>query len=331
MFFADGLNCSNFDRAVFQELVDGGLGCVTVCLGFWEDAVASMDALGRFRDLVRANKDLVAIARTGAEIEAIAGSGRCALVIGYQNTAVLNGNIRFPELFADMGLRVLQLTYNNQNEFGGSCYEPQDSGISRFGREMIPELNRCGILIDLSHVGERTSLDVVELSEHPVAITHANPATLVPHLRNKSDTLIRALAARRGVIGLATYANICGEYGASPSKWADMVAWTVDLAGIGHVAIGTDHGRNVGMPDLTWMRQGNWSRIINYGAGNAARPGKVAEPGWIDTMKSFGAIATALAARGFSQDETALLMGGNWLRLYTEVFGETDAQKQLAA
>ncbi|MDR0809006.1 MAG: membrane dipeptidase [Gemmobacter sp.] len=331
MFFADGLNCSVFDRAVFQELVDGGLGCVTVCLGFWEDTVESMDALGRFRDLVRGSKDLVAIARTGDEIAAIAASGRCALVVGYQNTTVLSGNIRFPELFADMGVRVLQLTYNNQNEFGGSCYEPQDSGISRFGREMIPELNRCGILIDLSHVGERTSRDVIALSEKPVAVTHANPSTLVPHLRNKSDALIRELAAKGGVIGLATYANICGDYGVSPEKWSEMVAWTVDLVGIGHVAIGTDHGRNIGMPELEWMRQGYWSRITNFGAGSAARPGKVAEPGWLETIKGFGRIAEALSARGFSQGEAGAVMGGNWLRLYGEVFGETDAQKRLAA
>ena len=90
MFFADGLNCSIFDREVFQELLDGGLDCVTVSLGFWEDALESMDALGRFRDVVRENDDLVAVAHTAEDIAEINSSGRCALIIGYQNTTALN-------------------------------------------------------------------------------------------------------------------------------------------------------------------------------------------------------------------------------------------------
>ncbi len=322
MLFIDGLNCSKFDRAVFEELRDGGMSCITTCLGFWEDTTESLDALGRFRDVVRANADLVAIARTAAEIEAIVASGRCALLVGYQNTTALSGRIRYAEFFAELGVRVMQLTYNNQNEFGGSCYEPNDSGISRFGREMVAEFNRVGILIDLSHVGERTCRDVIAISEKPVSVTHANPSDLIPHLRNKSNTLIRELAAKGGVIGLATYANISGDYIQSADKWSEIVAYAADVAGIDHIAIGTDHGRNIGMPELDWMRMGRWSRIPNFGAGSAARPGKVPEPEWLKTMRTFGGIADALGRRGFSEAETAAIMGGNWLRLYRQVFDE---------
>ncbi len=321
MFFADGLNCSIFDREVFQELLDGGLDCVTVSLGFWEDALESMDALGRFRDVVRENDDLVAVAHTAEDIAEINSSGRCALIIGYQNTTALNGNIRFVELFADMGVRVLQLTYNNQNEYGGSCYEPSDSGISRAGIELVSELNRCGILIDLSHVGQRTGLDVIENSEKPVAVTHANPDGFIPHVRNKSDDLIKALAEKDGVIGLATYPNICDGFAETPEKWSEVVAYTVDLVGIHHVGIGTDHSRNLGMSHLEWMRQGRWSRVTNYGAGSASRPGKIPEPDWLTTMRGFSQIADALQSRGMTEDETAAVMGGNWLRLYSQVLG----------
>ena len=320
MLFVDGLNCSRFDRAVFQELRDGGLGCVTTCLGYWEDPVESLDALGLFRDLVRANADLVGIARSAAEIEAIVASGRTALLVGYQNMTALGGRIRFAELFAELGVRVLQLTYNNQNEYGGSCYEPADSGLSRFGREMVAELNRVGILIDLSHVGERTGRDVIAASARPVAVTHANPSARVPHVRNKSDALIRELVARGGVIGLATYPNISGEHIASVDRWTEIVAYAVDLVGVGGVAIGTDHSRNIGLPELEWMRMGRWSRVPNFGAGSAARPGKVPEPDWLTTMRDYGGIADALARRGFARSEVAAIMGGNWLRLYGEVF-----------
>lgn len=331
MLLVDGLNCSRFDREVFEELRDGGMSCVTTCLGFWEDAVESLDALGRFRDVVRANSDLVAVGRTGAEIEQIIASGRCALIVGYQNTNALSGRIRFVELFAELGVRVMQLTYNNQNEYGGSCYEPNDSGISRAGRELVGEFNRVGILIDLSHVGERTSRDVIAISEAPVAVTHANPSELIPHLRNKSNALIRELAAKGGVIGLATYANICGDYTATPEKWSEIVAYAVDVAGIDHIAIGTDHGRNVTMADLEWMRMGRWSRVVNYGAGSAARPGKVPEPEWINNMRTFGVIAEALERRGFKRPEVEAIMGGNWIRLYKRVFGDAGIATRASA
>ncbi len=324
MLFVDGLNCSRFDREVFEELRDGGMSCITTCLGFWEGPLESLDALGRFRDVVRANSDLVAIARTGREVEEIAASGRVALLIGYQNTNAFGGRIRFVEMFAELGVRVMQLTYNNQNEYGGSCYEPNDSGISRAGRELVGELNRCGILIDLSHVGDRTGRDVIEASEKPVAVTHANPTTLIPHLRNKSDELIRALAAKGGVIGLATYANICVDYTDTPDRWSEIVAYTADLVGIEHVAIGTDHGRNITMADLEWMRMGTWSRVVNYGAGTPQRPGKVEEPSWLRTMRTFSEIAEALGRRGMSDAEVAAVMGGNWVRLYKQVFDDVD-------
>ncbi|MGF7162420.1 microsomal dipeptidase-like Zn-dependent dipeptidase [Rhodoligotrophos appendicifer] len=323
MLFVDGLNCSRFDREVFEELRDGGMSCITTCLGFWEDTLESMDALGRFRDIVQANADLVAIARSGAEAESIIASGRCALIVGYQNTNALAGRLRFAEMFAEMGVRVMQLTYNNQNEYGGSCYEPNDSGISRAGRELVLEMNRVGILIDLSHVGERTSRDVIAVSEKPVAVTHANPSALIPHVRNKSNALMTELAAKGGVIGLATYANICGDYTATAEKWSEIVAFAADVISVEHIAIGTDHGRNIGMPELEWMRMGRWSRVTNFGAGNAARPGKVPEPAWLQSMRGFGNIADALQRRGFSTADVEAIMGGNWIRLYKQVFDQS--------
>ncbi|MGW4798036.1 membrane dipeptidase, partial [Nonomuraea sp. NPDC004297] len=116
MIFVDGLECSNFDRQVFQELRDGDLGCVTVTCGFWEDTIESLDSVAAWRDLVRSNADLVAIATTAAQIEEINASGRTALLLGFQNTSFLTGRIGYVELFADLGVRVAQLTYNIQND-----------------------------------------------------------------------------------------------------------------------------------------------------------------------------------------------------------------------
>ena len=113
--------------------------------------------------------------------------------MGFQNADLFEGRIRFVELFAELGVRVIQLTYNNQNELGGSCYEDDDSGLSRFGREVVREMNRAGMLVDCSHVGDRTTLDAIKASKEPLAVTHANPDRLFPHKRNKTDEVLKAL------------------------------------------------------------------------------------------------------------------------------------------
>ncbi|GAA5051714.1 membrane dipeptidase [Thermocatellispora tengchongensis] len=319
MIFVDGLECSAFDREVFEELRGGGLGCVTVTCGFWEDTTESLDALVRWRDLVRANADLVGVATTAAEIEAIHAQGRTALLLGFQNSSFLSGRIGYVEVFADLGVRVAQLTYNIQNDVGASCYDPVDGGLTRFGREVVAEMNRCGMAIDLSHVGERTSMEAIEHSAVPVAVTHANPASLVPHARNKSDDLLKALAARGGVLGVSGYRNISGEYAATAATWAELVARTADLIGVEHVGIGSDLGRKIGEADLRWMRQGRWTRTVQYGAGSAANPGKQPPLPWFPDTRSFPDLAEALAGRGFAPGEVAAVMGGNWMRFYHEV------------
>ena len=329
MLLVDGLECSRFDREVFQELRRGGMGCVTVTLGFWEDTLESLEAIARYRELAAASADLVAIAGSAAEIEAIHRSGRTALILGFQNSSGLGGRIRFAELFADLGVRVMQLTYNTQNDVGGSCYEP-DSGLTRFGRELVREFNRTGILIDISHVGERTGMDAIAHSDLPVAVTHANPYALAPHPRNKSNELLRLLGERGGIIGLATYPNIAGGYGESAEKFCELVARSVEICGIDHVGIGTDLGRKCTESDNRWMRMGRWTRIVNYGAGSAANPGKVMDPDWIADTSGFADIAEGLMRKGFGRREAEAVLGGNWMRLYRAVFDRRSPQARAA-
>ncbi len=125
----DGLQCGHFTRDTFSQLRQADVGAVTVTCGFWEGTVESLDSIARWRDLVNANKDLVAIATTVIEIETIVASGRTAILLGFQNSNLLEGRIRFVELFAELGERAIQITYNHQNELGGSCYEDEDSGL----------------------------------------------------------------------------------------------------------------------------------------------------------------------------------------------------------
>jgi len=319
----DGLQCGHFNRESFEELRAAGIGCVTNTCGFWEGTLESLDALADWRDLIRRNDDLVAQATSSAEIGKIVDSGRTAILMGYQNSNLLEGRIRFVELFAELGVRVIQLTYNNQNELAGSCYEAEDSGLARFGREVISEMNRTGILVDLSHVGNRSTLDAIRFSKKPVAITHANADSLFSHRRNKTDDVLRALADNGGVIGCAAYRNITGDYYCSTADaWAEMVIRTIELAGVDHVAIGTDRSHNFTKPDYDWMRSGRWTRGIDYGAGSAAKPGKAPPPDWFRTFSDLNLIPDALLRAGLAQADVDKVTHGNWLRVYRDVFGE---------
>lgn len=318
----DGLQCGEFDRNAFSGLREGGLSCVTVTCGFWEDAIETMDLIGGWRDLVRANRDITAIALTAGDIEAAHRDGKLAIVLGSQNSDLLNGRIRFLELFADMGLRVMQLTYNNQNSLAASCYEETDSGLGRFGKEVILEMNQLGMLVDLSHVGNRSTLEAIRHSQKPVAITHANPDSLFPHKRNKTDDVLHALRDNGGVIGCASYRNITGDYYcATIERWCEMVAKTVDIIGIDHVGIGTDRSHNHFEKHYDWMRMGRWTRHKDYGAGAVGKPGKVPPADWFNDDASIGKIPGGLAKVGFSQEEVDKITHGNWMRLYRQTFG----------
>jgi membrane dipeptidase len=318
----DALQCGEFDRGVIGELKANGYTCVTPTLGFWEGTLESLDEIGRWRDMERDNADLIRIVKKADDILACDADGKLGILLGFQNTNLLEDRIRFIELFADLGVRVLQLTYNNQNELGGSCYEDEDSGLSRFGREVVTEMGRAGIVVDCSHVGNRTTLNAIEHATKPLAITHANPASVFPHKRNKSDDVLRALAQNGGVIGCAAYRNITPANAcASVDGWCEMVARTVEIAGIDHVGLGTDYSHKTNDAFYDWMRRGRWTRGVDYGAGSAANPGKVSKPDWLLKAGQLAAVEGGLKRVGFNDQDVAKIMGGNWLRLYRAVFG----------
>lgn len=318
----DALQCGEFDRSVLETLARGKYTCVTPTLGFWEGTLESMDSLGRWRDMERENADLIRIVRKADDIRACEADGKVGILLGYQNTNLLEDRIRFIELFADMGVRVLQLTYNNQNELGGSCYEDEDSGLSRFGREVVKEMSRVGVVVDCSHTGDLTTLHAIEHSPKPIAVTHANASSIFPHKRNRSDDVLKALAETGGVIGCAAYRNITPtEACATARGFAEMVARTVEIAGVDHVGIGTDYSYKNDDKFRDWMRQGRWTRSVQYGAGSASIPGAVAKPDWLPGPERLGDLGDALRDVGFSAEETDKIMGRNWLRLYETVFG----------
>jgi membrane dipeptidase len=324
--FVDGLSMPVPERRWFEEFHEARLACVNTTVAVWENAGETMAILGKWRSVIAANSDLVASAASVEEIEQIAASGRTAIVFGFQNTSPVEHNIELFGAFREHGVCIMQLTYNLQNYIGCGYWEEKDTGISsRFGRKAIEEMNRVGILIDLSHCGERTTLEAIELSGRPVSITHANPREYVGSPvygsgRLKTTEAIKALAARGGVIGLTPNRNMTKRGAATTlEEFGDMVAWVVDLIGVDAVAIGTDycpgHPRSV----RTWWRFARWSRESAPAEQMRIAP----HEGWSEWMRTQAGvhnIAAELERRGFAAAEIAKIMGGNWLRLFGQTF-----------
>jgi microsomal dipeptidase-like Zn-dependent dipeptidase len=174
----------------------------------------------------------------------------------------------------------------------------------------------------MSHSGERSTLEAIEHSSRPIAITHANPASWHKALRNKSDTVLKALGETGGMLGFSVYPHhLKGGSACSLQDFCDMVARTADLMGSGHIGIGTDLCQDHPDSIVEWMRTGRWTKRIDYGEGSASAPGFPEMPGWFADNRDFGTIRAGLCAAGMSDAEADAVMGGNWLRFFAKSFG----------
>lgn len=319
----DALEYSRPERARFEEWRAGNVGCVHVTLAIWENARQTISVIGDWHQLLEQNRDLIALARTVDDIEEIASSGRTAVVFGFQNASPLEDDLDLVRAFHDMGVRIVQLTYNIQNNVASGCWEENDSGLStHFGRNLVREMNRVGMLIDVSHCGERSCFDAIEWSSKPVAITHANPAEFVGdeielNRRTKSTALLKELTRRGGVVGLSMYPLMTpGGSASSVETFCEMVAWTVELLGVDAVGVGTDYYTGYSDSIIKWWRAGRWAR-----QSPVPITGGIAEwPQWFRSPAQFPTLLDGLTARGFSDDEVAKITGGNWLCLFRATF-----------
>lgn len=319
----DALEYSRPSRERFEEWRAGGLACVHVTLAIWENARATLSVIASWHDLLREHDDLIALARSAEEIERISASGRTAVLFGFQNTAPFEDDLGLVRIFHTLGVRIAQLTYNVQNGVAGGCWEEHDSGLSSlYGRNLVREMNDVGMLIDLSHCGERTCLETIDFSERAVAITHANPAEFVGddielRGRTRSTAVLRSLVERGGVVGLSPYPRMApGGSGITLDWFLDMVVWTVERLGVDHVGFGTDYYTDYPDEIVKWWRAGRWSRESPV----PITGGLVRWPDWFSSPARFPVILEGLERRGFAPEDVAKLAGGNWLRLFEESF-----------
>jgi microsomal dipeptidase-like Zn-dependent dipeptidase len=265
--------------------------------------------------------DLICHARSGDDVRRAKRDGRTAIIFGFQNPSPIEDDIGLVEICHMLGVRFMQLTYNNQSLLATGCYEAEDSGVTRMGREVIKEMNRVGLVVDMSHSAERSTLDAIALSDRPIAITHANPNFWHPAKRNKSDDVLRALGENGGMLGFSLYPHhLKDKSQCTLESFCEMIARTADLMGVQHIGLGSDLCQDQPDSVVEWMRMGRWTKQIDYGEGSAAQAGFPEMPDWFQDNRHFGNVAVGLRAAGFSKDETSAIMGENWLRFYDANF-----------
>ncbi len=316
----DACQYCNWSEEIFAQLRTGGVDAIHVTVCYHEDFRETVENLIDWNRYFETYASLIMPGRTAADIDAAKASGRTAVFFGLQNCSAIEDDIGLVEILHTLGVRFMQVTYNNQSLLGSGCYEPVDAGISRMGREVIAEMNRVGLVIDLSHSGERTCLESIDISARPVSITHANPSSWHKVARNKSDEVLKALAAKGGMLGFSLYPlHLAGGSACTLESYTAMIAETASKIGVDHIGFGSDLCQ--GQPDsvVEWMRNGRWTKGgANIGLGKAVFP---PQPSWFRDNRDYPLIRNGLAKRGFSAVEVDKIMGRNWYRFFAESFG----------
>ena len=313
----DNLQYCNWSREIFEINREAGLDAVHVTVVYHEDYDEFLTRISEWNELFKSNSDLIFLGKDIRDIEKAKLENKTAIFFGFQNCSPIEDDINLVEKVHELGCRFMQLTYNNQSLLATGCYENVDSGVTNFGKEVIKEMNRVGIVIDMSHSAEKSTLEAIELSQKPIAITHANPSFWYKAKRNKSDTLLKNLSESGGMLGLSLYAHhLKDSSNCKLESFCEMVAKTADLIGVKNIGIGSDLCLNQPDSVVEWMRNGTWTRAKNYGEGSKDKPGFPNQPDWFIDARGFNSLETGLKKIGFNLEEVNDILGNNWFNFY---------------
>ena len=320
-FLIDGLQYANWSEKIFKQMRKGNVDAVHVTITYHENFRETVLQIEKWNRFFEQFPDLIFQGRTASDVKVAKDTKRTAIFFGSQNPSCIEDDIGLVEILHTLGLRFMQLTYNNQSLLAAGCYEADDTGLTRMGREVVSEMNRVGLVVDMSHSAERSTLDAIEHSSRPIAITHANPSFWHSALRNKSNGVLKALGESNGMLGFSIYPHhLKNGSNCSVQSFCDMVAKTIDLMGEDNVGIGTDLCQDQPDSVVEWMRVGRWTKSIDYGEGSADKPGFPDMPNWFGGNLDFSNISTGLKNTGMDQSMISKIMGGNWFNFFRNSF-----------
>ncbi len=319
--FIDNLQYSSWSPKIFEEMRQGNLSAIHVTICYHENFRQTIENIIKWNRLIELHPNRLMNAKSADDVKTAYNSGKTAIIYGFQNCTPIEEDIGLIEILHQLGGRFMQLSYNNQSLLATGCYEKNDPGLTRFGKQAIKEMNRVGLVIDISHTSEKSSFDAIRYSKRPIVISHANPSWWHPSKRNKSDSLIKEVTKLGGMIGFSIYPHHLKDgSNCTLESFITMIAQSAEKYGVDRLGIGSDICQNQPDSVVQWMRNGRWTKVVDYGEGSRNNAGFPDQPKWFKKTSDFPNIMDGLQKIGFSKEEILKIMGQNWLNFYDENF-----------
>ena len=322
----DGLGYSTSARyveAVIDDLLGAGVAAMNFTVpGTNDGPLEGIRKVEEWLRLIERRGDKLLLVKTGSDIAEAKKRGKLGVIMGSQNATIIGDDLSLLGVYQRLGLRILQLSYTWQNLLGEGCGERTDGGLTTFGLEVVAEMNRLGLVIDLSHCAYRVTMDAIERSRAPVLFTHANPRALVDHCRNKTDEQIKALARNGGVMGIVTYAPlVCKGTRPTWAEYLDLLDYALKLVGPDPVGLGTYFSLWSREEYQTWVAAN--PNLLPQGpeGGWTWRNIFVNDQGVLEYHQVFR-ITEGMIARGYSDQDIKKILGLNFLRVFNQVWGK---------
>jgi membrane dipeptidase len=307
-----------WDGPTFEALARSGLSGIHTSLPNANLQVA-LRGLAAWQDRFDRHPDKLLKLRTSTDLQQAKQSRRVAVMLGFQNATIVESDVRNLDQLAALGTRCIQLTYNSRNLLGDGCTERTNAGLSDFGVRVVERMNELRMVVDLSHCGEQTSKDGLQLSKRPAAFTHTMCKAVHDHVRSKSDELLRTCADKGGMIGIVTLGYfVSPRPDATLQDYLNHVDHAVKVAGIDHVGIASDYSLR-GIEKTATRESWYVPRLSSFKPVYNVR-----WPPWIpelDPPERFQNIARGLERRGYKPDAVEKILGNNWLRYLSDVLG----------
>ncbi len=310
------------DRRYLDWYREGGVTLTVPSVGGTELSGPTLRNIASWKRTL-ADDPTLAMVRSAADVEAAKAAGRMGIAMHFQGTDPVEDDLDLVRVYKELGVGVIGLCYNVKNRVGDGSEERTDSGLSRFGMDLVRRLNEFRIILDCSHTGVRTSLEAVETGTAPAVLSHSNPRGIHETARNVPDDLIKAIAESGGVVGTAGFPSFLGaEPKPTLDRFIDAIAYVADLVGIQHTGLGVDY--YLGQHEVASLEQAQemYDSLIRSGSWQPETypPPPHHYPDGISTPRELPNLTARLLERGFSPDDVRLVLGGNWLRVYREVW-----------
>ncbi len=315
---------ANAREESLDEWIAGGATVIAPTIGGPSDMADAMRTIGTWYERLRRRSDQLMLVTRAEDMERAKEQGKLGIIFHFQGTAPIGRDLGLVEIYYRLGVRIMQLTYNVKDFVGDGCEEPGDGGLSEFGKRVIQEMNRVGMLVDLSHTGRRTTLEAMEASDAPCVFSHSNCNPVFRTNRNIDDEQVKAVAAMGGVVGVTFYPNIISGTKPQPTK-ADLLAHFdhyANLIGTDHIGFGGDYFDGQEPYSTVEESQKIYQRWVDAGLWSTATypPPPYVYPEGVETPDKLENLTRMLLEHEYSGEEVHKILGGNFMRVYKQVW-----------